>query len=137
MLMNMIKNHFFLGKIRETGLPHAPRVSIKKKPCVDPQRPRVYIQHVPVCTGTTRTCLNTCARGAGIHGDVLNVHTGRLQRVTPHHTAHTPQHKAQHTTTQNDIPQDTTTTRPTTPHGDRERQRKKTNEDKTRQDKTK
>ena len=37
---------------------------------------RVAIHNVPVCTGTTRTCVSTCARGAGIHGDVLNVHTG-------------------------------------------------------------
>ena len=35
---------------------------------------RVSIQNVPVCTGTTRTCFNTRARGAGTHGDVLNVH---------------------------------------------------------------
>ena len=45
-------------------------------PCVDSKRARVYVQNVPVCTGTTRTCFNTCARGAGTHGDVLNVHTG-------------------------------------------------------------
>ena len=32
-------------------------------------------QHVPVCTGTTRKRVSTCARGASIHGDVLNVHT--------------------------------------------------------------
>ena len=38
--------------------------------------PRVYIQNVPVYAGTTRTCVETCARGAGTHGDVLNVHTG-------------------------------------------------------------
>ena len=36
---------------------------------------RVYVQNVSVCTGTTRTCVSTCARGAGTHGDVLNVHT--------------------------------------------------------------
>ena len=35
---------------------------------------RVSIQNVPVCTGTTRTCFNTRTRGAGTHGDVLNVH---------------------------------------------------------------
>ena len=28
-----------------------------------------------MCTGTTRTCGNTCACGAGTHGDVLNLHT--------------------------------------------------------------
>ena len=27
----------------------------------------------PTCP--LNTCFNTCARGAGIHGDVLNVHT--------------------------------------------------------------
>ena len=39
-------------------------------------RLRVSIQNVPVYAGTTRTCVETCARGAGTHGDVLNVHTG-------------------------------------------------------------
>ena len=47
-----------------------------KTPCVHSKRARVYVQNVPVCTGTTRTCGNTCARGAGTHGDVLNPHTG-------------------------------------------------------------
>ena len=28
-----------------------------------------------MCTSTTRTCVDTCGRGAGIHGDVLNLHT--------------------------------------------------------------
>ena len=28
-----------------------------------------------MCPSTTRTCGNTCARGAGTHGDVLNLHT--------------------------------------------------------------
>ena len=37
---------------------------------------RLYIQNVPVCTGTTRTCVSTCARFAGTHGSVLNLHTG-------------------------------------------------------------
>ena len=44
-------------------------------PCVRSKRPRVYVQNVPVCTGTARTCVSTCARFAGTHGDVLNVHT--------------------------------------------------------------
>ena len=39
------------------------------------KRLRVYIQNVPVYAGTTRTCVETCARGAGTHGDVLNPHT--------------------------------------------------------------
>ena len=36
---------------------------------------RVSIQNVSVFTGTTRTCVTTCGRGAGTHGDVLNLHT--------------------------------------------------------------
>ena len=85
-------------------------------------RPHMYVQNVPVYAGTTRTCFNTCARCAGIHGDVLNVHmgtclsghTGFFQRVTPHHnTAHTTQ-TTHHTTTQD-----------TTPHRDRQRQRQR------------
>ena len=35
----------------------------KTPPCVHSKRPRVS------------TCINTCGRGAGTHGDVLNVHT--------------------------------------------------------------
>ena len=56
---------------------------------------RVYVQNVPVCTGITRTCVSTCGRGAGIHGDVLNVHTEACCIYTrgvfsvPHHTTHT------------------------------------------------
>ena len=42
-----------------------------KNPCVRSKRLRVYIQNVPVFAGTTRTCVSTCARGAGAHGDVL------------------------------------------------------------------
>ena len=52
---------------------------------------RVYVQNVPVCTGTTPACGNTCARGASTHGDVLNVHTARSkgQRDTHTHQHHT------------------------------------------------
>ena len=32
--------------------------------------------------GTTRTCVSTCSRGAGTHGDVLNVHTETF--LNPH-----------------------------------------------------
>ena len=72
---------------------------------------RVYIQNVPVCTGTTPACVTTCGRGAGTHGDVLNVHTGGVLNihtgrgveggVIVTHTAHSTQHTAhttQHTT---------------------------------------
>ena len=44
-----------------------PRVYVQK-------RLRVYVQNVPVCTGTTPACVTTCGRGAGTHGDVLNLH---------------------------------------------------------------
>ena len=71
-------------------------------------------QNVPVCT--LRTCFNTCARGAGTHGDVLNVHTWVFS--VPHHTAHT------HTTTT--TTQHSITHNVTRRQGHRERQREKT-----------
>ena len=36
----------------------------------------VCILKTSLCTGSTRTCVQTCARDTGTHGDVLNVHTG-------------------------------------------------------------
>ena len=47
-----------------------------------PTRFRVSIQYVLVDAGTTRTCVSTCARGAGTHGYVLNVHTEAF--LNPH-----------------------------------------------------
>ena len=35
------------------------------------KRLSVHIQNVSVCTSTTRTCVSTCSRGAGTHGDVF------------------------------------------------------------------
>ena len=52
-----------------------PRVYVQK-------RLRVYVQNVPVCTGTTPACVTTCGRGAGTHGDVLNLHGGFLDGHT-------------------------------------------------------
>ena len=99
--------------------------------CVDSKRPRVCARNVTVCTGTTRTCFNTCARGAGIHGDVLNVHTEAFLkpntgfpcfsacRNTHKHTFQT------HTTTTNNTTTTTTTNynqqQPTTTHNDTQR----------------
>ena len=40
------------------------------------ENPVCTFQTSSVCTGTTPACGNTCGRGAGTHGDVLNVHTG-------------------------------------------------------------
>ena len=85
---------------------------------------RVSIQNVPVCTGTTRTCVSTCARGAGTHGDVLNVHTGIFQCVTLHHD-----HNHSHSYN------DTHTTQHATSHRDRQRETAK--EDRERGEKTK
>ena len=89
-----------------------------------------------------RTCVSTCARGAGIHGrfectyaDVLNVRT-KVSPVchTTHHTAHTPQHKTRHTTIHGDrdriqIKRDRERERET-----REDERRKTKEDKTNEE---
>ena len=73
-------------------------------------RPHMYVENVPVCTGTTRTCFNTCAHCAGIHGDVFNVHMGTClsghtgffsvshHTTTPHRPHTTPRHKTQHHT---------------------------------------
>ena len=63
-----------------------------------------------MCTGTTPACGNTCARGAGIHGDVLNPHTGFFTFFSACRNTHTETHKNTH---HND-------TQHTTPHGDRE-----------------
>ena len=57
-------------------------VHSKPPVCPHSKRPRVYVHNVPVCSGTTRTCVSTCARGPGTHGDVLNVHTGTLRMNT-------------------------------------------------------
>ena len=88
-------------------------------PCVHSKHLRVYVQNVPVYTGTTRTCFNTCARGVDMHGDVLNVHTGMFWMDTrcffgvSHHRPHRP-HRP-HTHHRHHIhshTQHTTTTRP-------------------------
>ena len=105
---------------------------------------RVYVQNVPVCTGTTHTCFNMCARGAGTHGDVLNVHTGTcgvdtrvFQRVT-HHTPHTTHHTTHNNTTHNNTTHNNTRHNTPQQHDhntsrkqrQRERQRKKTETEK-------
>ena len=45
---------------------------------------RVYVQNFPVCTGNTSTCINSCGRRAGTHGDVLNGHTLTFWTDTHH-----------------------------------------------------
>ena len=107
-------------------------------PCVDSKRPRVYVQNVPVHTGTTRTRFNICSRGAGIHGDVLNVHTEAF--LKPNTVFHVFLRAATHT---KHTPRPPTTPRPQrhTPHNTthnmtrRERKRDKTRQERTIQDK--
>ena len=84
----------------------------------------MWIQNVPVCTGTTRTCVTTCARGAGTHGDVLNLHTEAFLNV------HTEAFLNVHTGT----PQLTFGRMPR--EKERQRKRDKTRKEKKREDKT-
>ena len=87
----------------------------------------MYAKNVPVCTGTTRTCFNTCARCAGIHGDVLNVHTEAFF-LNPHGFF-----SAFHTTTAHTQTTHNTTRRQTETDRDRDRGRR---EDEREEDKT-
>ena len=118
------------------------------RPCVDSKRPRVYVQKVSVCTGTTHTCFNTCARGAGIHGDVFEcTHGGVLEakygffprffsvpQLTHTHTLKT--HHDHNDTTQNNTQHHTETERDRErqreTERDREKQRKKTEKERKR-----
>ena len=131
------------------SLPHCPSLPPPHNslPVYDQNAPRVYIQNVPVCTGTTPASVTTRGRGAGTHGDVLNVQTEAFWMDTwgfsAHHTAHTPRPQRQDTTTTTKTRGDRDTERQrqreTETKRDRERrQRKKAREDergKTRQEK--
>ena len=108
-------------------------------PCVRPKNLRVQIQNVPVCTDTTPACGNTCARGAGTHGGVLNLHTEVFAACqaaphTPKHTQHTHRTHTAHTphTTHTNTQQHTTTETV-----DRERKRRGDERRETREDNTK
>ena len=116
----------------------------------DEKRHRVYVQSVFVSSGTTRTHVETCARGAGTHGDVLNLRTeGFACQAAPHttpHKTHTHTTQTMHTNT----PQHTETERQRERERDRDRDRQrqrqrekrrrkrrdKTREEKTKEDKT-
>ena len=123
--------------------------------CVHSKRVRVYVPNVPVCTGTTRTCWNTCGRGASTHGDVLDVPTGGVfeskhgffhvfsacRNTHKHAQTHTP--NTHHDNQQHHDHNDTHTPHNTTHNvtrrqteKERQRKRDKTRQDKTRQDKT-
>ena len=79
--------------------------TLKKPPCGASKRLRLYQHDAHVCS--------TCGRVAGIHGGVLNVHTGEggegfrvPSRAThTHHTAHT-QHSATRRQRQTDAERD-------------------------------
>ena len=87
-------------------------------PCVHSKRPLVYVRNVSVCTGTTRICVITCGRGAGTHGDVLNLHTEAFWTYTrrcfwtytrrhhTHHTTQTERHRDRDRQTQTDTERD-------------------------------
>ena len=144
-----IRGQILLSSTDDDPLPSV--CGFKTSPCVRSKLPRVYVQNFPVCTGTMRTCFNTCARGADIHGDVLNVHTGTF--LNPHtgfstfsdyHNTHKHKHKHTHTHTQTHHDHQTTprppnnthhTTQHTTSHGERKSERQRETE-KERQDKT-
>ena len=86
----------------------------------------MYVQNLPVLyRHHAHMCFNMCARGAGTHGDVLSGHTEfrSVSHTNTHtHVTHTTQHiTTQHITT-------------TTPHGERQRQRKKTGTERDRED---
>ena len=115
-------------------------------PCVDSKRPRVYVQNVPVCTGTTRTCFNTytlkhmCAWCRHTRGRFECTHGGVLeakyeffhffQRAATHTHTHTL--KTHHDHQQHHDHNDTHhTTQHTTSHGDRERERQRKRERET------
>ena len=100
----------------------------KTCPCVRSKPPRLYRHHAHMC-------FNMCARGAGTHGDVLNVHTGTCWVDTrsfeachtlTHINTHTQHNTTQHNTTQHNTTQHITTT---TPRGERETE---TNRDRER-----
>ena len=111
----------------------------------DEKSHRVYVQSVPVCSGTTRTFVSTCVRGAGTHGDVLNVHTETclldtlgFQRVTRTHHDHNDTHNTtqqhDHNTTQRQRQRQTETDRDRERRqGQREKRRRK-RRDKTREE---
>ena len=84
--------------------------------------PRLHRHHAHMC-------FNTCARGAGTHGEVLSGHTEfRCVSHTNTHInthTHTLTHTTQHITTQHITTQHITTQHitTTTPHGERQRQK--------------
>ena len=87
----------------------------------------IVVSQSPVCTDTTPACFDTCGRGAGTHGDVLNLHTEVFSAC--HTTHHTPPH--------GDRDRETDTERDKEKQREREKRQDKTRKEKTRQEKGK
>ena len=117
--------------------PHTPLL------CVSVQKTSVCrFKNVSVCTGTTRKCVTTFARGAGTHGDVLNPHTEVFSACqaaphpsphtthTTHHTHHTPPHH--HNTTHTTYTTHTNTQQHTSTLGDRQTETEKVDRERER-----
>ena len=75
-----IRGQILVSRTDDDPLP--PVGPFKTSPCVRSKRLRVYVQNVPVCTGTTRTCFNSLRTGT-----VPSRATHRQH--TTHTTAHT------------------------------------------------
>ena len=82
----------------------------EKPPCVHSERPCVYQYHAHM--------FDTCGRGTGTHGDVLNVHTDGVLNVYTVPQPPLPQHTHNTTTCSNTQPHNTTqhNTTQNTPH---------------------
>ena len=103
---------------------------------------RVYQQHAHMLKHVCAWCRYTRGRMERTHRDVLSGHRGFFS-VSHHtqYTAHTPQHRTQHTTTHNNTPRHTaprhTTAHhnnmTTTQHGDRDRERQRGKAEKERE----
>ena len=108
----------------------------KTSSCARPKRPRVCRHHAHTLKHLCDWCRHTRRRFERTHGDVLDGHTGVLQRVTPHTTPHTHHNTRHNTTTHN-----TTTKNSTTHHNNnhhhnntrRQRRRETEKEDRDRE----
>ena len=104
----------------------------KTSPCVLSKRTRLFWHHA-------HTCFNMCARGAGTHGDVLNVHTEtRWVDTRSFEACHTLTHTHTHINTQHTqytAPQRKTThyDHNTTRRRERQRQTETEKEDRDRE----
>ena len=97
---------------------------IKNTCFTDEKRHRVYVQNVPVCTGTTRTHVQTCVRVVPVHTGTFWTYTRRRvewTHGTTHHTAPRRHTKTSHGDRDRD--------------GDRDKERREDGRAETRQEK--